>query len=143
MKDKKVVAVSGYFDPVHVGHLEMMKLARELGDELVVIVNSDEAAKKKKGYSFMPFEERKKIIESIQWVDRVVEDIDKDGTVRKTLGKVKPDIFAQGGDRNVGNIPESPVCEKHGIEIVDGVGEKIQSSSDLVERSRRLKNENR
>lgn len=137
-EDKTVVAVSGYFDPFHVGHLEYFKKAKELGDELVVIVNSDEAAKKKKGYSFMPFEERLEIIRAIEHVDKVVEDIDKDGTVKKTLAKIRSHIFAQGGDRNEGNIPETPVCEKHKIEIVDGLGEKKQSSSELVERHRRI-----
>jgi len=140
-KKKIIVAVSGYFDPLHIGHLEMFDLAKKLGDELVVIVNSDEAAKKKKGYYFMCFKERMKIIKSIHCVDKVVGDIDKDGTVRKTLAEVNPDIFAQGGDRHEGNIPETPICKKYNIKIVDGLGKKVQSSSKLVEKSKILNDE--
>jgi len=137
-EDKKeiVVAVSGYFDPLHVGHLECMQLAKKLGDKLVVIVNNDEQAKMKKGYVFMPLNERVKIIQALKCVDDVFISIDNDRSVCKSLEALKPDIFAKGGDRNIGNIPETEVCDRLGIKIVDGLGAKIQSSSDLVKKSK-------
>lgn len=131
----KVVAVSGYFDPLHVGHLECFELAKKLGDKLVVILNTDEQAVLKKGKAFMPFEERKKILEALEVVDEVFESVDEDASVCKSLEALKPDVFAKGGDRNVGNIPEAKICEDLGIEIVDGLGDKIQSSSDLIKGS--------
>uniref|UniRef100_A0A7C3SR27 Cytidyltransferase n=1 Tax=Dictyoglomus turgidum TaxID=513050 RepID=A0A7C3SR27_9BACT len=130
---KIIVAVSGGFDPVHVGHIRYFKEAKKLGDKLIVILNSDRFLMKKKGYVFMPFKERKEILESIKWVDKVIPAIDKDQTVCKTLAKLKPDIFAKGGDRTLENIPEKEVCEKLGIKMVFGVGGgKIQSSSWLL-----------
>jgi len=138
-KDKKlVVAVSGYFDPLHVGHLECMQLAKKLGDKLVVIVNNDEQAISKKGYVFMPLEERVKIIKAIRWVDDVFVSIDKDRTVCKSLEKLKPDIFAKGGDRTADEIPEKEICDKLGIHIVDGLGKKIQSSSSLIKKAKKF-----
>ena len=130
-----VVACSGYFDPLHVGHIECLGLAKELGDKLIVIVNNDRQTILKKGYEFMPFKERVKVVKSLKVVDEVFESIDEDGSVCKSLAEVRPNIFAKGGDRNVGNIPENEVCEKFGIKIVDGLGAKIQSSSDLVKNS--------
>lgn len=127
-----VVAVSGGFDPLHSGHIEMFKKAAELGDELVVIVNKDKFLKNKKGYIFMELSERKEIVRNIECVDKVITAIDSDQTVKQSLSILKPDIFAQGGDRNVKNIPEYQTCQRYGIEIVDGLGEKIQSSSKLV-----------
>ena len=135
MKEKVVVA-SGYFDPLHVGHLECLELAKGLGGKLVVIVNSDKQAVLKKGFAFMPEEERMKIVGALGCVDEVVLSIDDDQTQCKTLAMIKPDIFAKGGDRHAGEIPESDVCRELGIEIVDGLGEKIQSSSELVERAK-------
>ncbi len=138
MKKKKMtVAVSGGFDPIHAGHIKHLKHAKKLGDELVVILNTDEFLKWKKGYFFMPFSERKKIIESIKFVDRVVRCIDKDQSVAKTLERLKPDIFAKGGDRTMENIPqkEKAVCSKLGIKMVLGVGGgKTESSSWLIRR---------
>ena len=132
---KIIVAVSGGFDPVHVGHIRYFKEAKKLGDKLIVILNSDKFLIKKKGYAFMPFKERKEILESIKWVDKVIPAIDKDQTVCKTLAKLKPDIFAKGGDRTLENIPEKEVCEKLGIRMVFGVGGgKVQSSSWLLNR---------
>ena len=116
-----VVATSGYFDPIHSGHIELFKKAKELGDRLIVILNTDKQSKLKKGFVFMPQAERKKIIESIRWVDEVVYSIDKDTTQCKTLAKLKPNIFAKGGDRFAGEIPETLVCKKLGIKIVDGL----------------------
>ena len=128
----KVVAVSGYFDPIHKGHKEYFKLARQLGDKLIVILNNDKQAVLKKGRSFMPLEERKKILESIEDVDEVFVSIDEDKTVCKSLEAVNPDIFAKGGDRYAYEIPETPICKKLNIKIIDGVGEKIESSSNIT-----------
>jgi len=128
----KVVAASGYFDPLHVGHIEYLKLARELGDKLIVILNNDEQVLLKKEKPFMPLRERKVILESVKFVGEVFVSIDKDKSVCKSLAKIKPDIFAKGGDRFITNIPEMQTCKKLNIKIVDGLGEKIQSSSWLI-----------
>lgn len=139
MKNKVVVAICGGFDPIHVGHIKHFRDAKKLGDILVVMLNTDDWLTKKKGYIFMSFEERKEIIESIRYVDEVTPVIDTDGSVAKTLKKLKPDIFAKGGDRTMDNIPESEinVCERLGIKIVFGVGGgKIQSSSWLIDKMR-------
>jgi cytidyltransferase-like protein len=133
---KKIVAVSGYYDPLHVGHLENFELAKELGDELVVILNNDEQAILKKGGSFMSEEDRMKLISALSVVDRVVLSIDEDLSVCKTLALVKPDVFAQGGDRHFGEVPESSVCKECGIEMVDGLGKKIRASSEILEKIR-------
>jgi len=130
----KVVAVSGYFDPIHIGHIEYFKLAKALGDKLIVILNNDEQAIVKKGKPFMPLEERKAIIEAIKYVDEVFVSIDKDETICKSLREVKPDIFAKGGDRFAYEIPEARVCRELGIQVIDGVGEKIQSSRNFYEK---------
>jgi len=132
-KEEIKVVVSGYFDPVHAGHIEYFKLAKQLGDKLIVILNNDEQAKLKKGKHFMPLQERKEILEAIKYVDEIFVSIDSDKSVCKSLEKVKPDIFAKGGDRFSYEIPEAETCRKLGIKIVDGVGKKIQSSSALVE----------
>ena len=138
MKEKKtIVAVSGGFDPLHRGHIRYLRAAKNLGDELVVILNTDEFLKKKKGYLFMPYKERKEILQSITYVDRVVRCIDKDQTVAKTLELVRPHVFAKGGDRTIENIPdaEREICQKWGIKLVFGVGgRKIQSSSWLIKK---------
>ena len=128
----KVVATSGYFDPLHVGHLECLEMAAELGDKLIVIVNSDLQAKLKKGESFMKEEDRMKIVSALKCVDHVFLSIDKDKSQCESLRHINPDIFAKGGDRTSGEIPESKVCNELGIEIIDGLGEKIRSSSDLT-----------
>ena len=127
-----VVAVSGYFDPIHVGHLELLKLARQLGDKLVVIVNNDKQAILKKGKSFMNENDRMEIISALQSVDEVFLSIDNDKNVCKSLEFLKPDIFANGGDRSLSEIPETAVMKKYSIKIVDGVGEKIRSSSKIT-----------
>ena len=128
----KIVATSGYFDPLHVGHLECLELAKQLGDKLIVIVNSDLQAKLKKGESFMKEEDRMKIISALKCVDEVFLSIDKDKSQCESLKYLKPDIFAKGGDRMSEEIPESKVCRELGIEIVDGLGKKIRSSSKLT-----------
>ena len=135
MKNKKViVAVSGYFNPLHVGHLEMMAKAKKLGDRLVVIVNNDYQVKLKGRVSFLKQADRLKIVSAIKWVDKVFLSIDRDLSVCKSLAKVRPDIFAQGGDRKHGNIPssETDICRKLNIKRVDGLGKKIRSSSILI-----------
>tara|TARA_B100000073_G_C23341676_1_gene415150 strand:- start:47 stop:460 length:414 start_codon:yes stop_codon:yes gene_type:complete len=126
------VAVSGYFDPIHVGHIEYLELAKELGTELIVIVNNDHQCKLKKGSSFMNEKDRLKIVESLKVVDKAFLSIDRDRSVCDSVAAVKPDIFAQGGDRNFGEVPEAGVCKELGIKMVDGLGGKIRSSSDLT-----------
>tara|TARA_X000001036_G_scaffold438340_1_gene485888 strand:+ start:2349 stop:2753 length:405 start_codon:yes stop_codon:yes gene_type:complete len=128
----KIVAISGYFDPLHVGHLEYIKLAKKFGDKLVVIVNNDYQSKLKKGKSFMSESDRLEIVKSIIWVDDAIISIDKDGTVCKSIEFIKPDIFANGGDRKNKEIPESKICNNLGIKIIDGLGEKIRSSSNYT-----------
>jgi len=139
-KKIKVVAVSGGFDPVHIGHVRMFKEARKLGDKLVVILNNDNWLMLKKGLVFMPQKERKEILEAFKYVDKVVFTKHKPGTKDISIGKelmaLKPDIFAKGGDRNTKNIPtiENAVCEKIGCKIVNNIGRggKVQSSSWLL-----------
>ena len=128
----KRVAVSGYFDPIHVGHLDYFELAKELGDELVVIVNNNHQCTLKKGKPFMDEADRMRIVEAIGIVDEVFLAIDDDKSVCKSLEALRPDVFANGGDRHVGEIPESAICRKHGIELADGLGAKVRSSSDLT-----------
>ena len=135
-KKKVIVAASGYFDPLHHGHVEYLKKAKELGDHLIVIINNDAQTLKKKGYVFMPHEEKAKIISELKDVDEVFISIDQDGSVCKSLEHIKPHIFAKGGDRYSYEIPETPICKQHNITIVDGLGAKIQSSSELVAKAK-------
>lgn len=128
----KVVAISGYFDPIHVGHLEYINMAKKLGDKLIVIVNNNYQCVLKKGKPFMDEKDRVTIVSSIKNVDEVFLSIDEDKTVSATLQKIKPDIFANGGDRKNYEIPESAICKKYNIKIIDGLGKKIRSSSDLT-----------
>ena len=128
----KKVAISGYFDPIHVGHIEYIKTAKRLGDWLVVIVNNNGQCKLKKGKYFMDEKDRVVILENIKDIDEVFLSVDKDKTVCKSLEFLKPDIFANGGDRKNDEIPESSICSKYNIEIIDGLGDKIRSSSDLT-----------
>jgi D-beta-D-heptose 7-phosphate kinase/D-beta-D-heptose 1-phosphate adenosyltransferase len=126
------VAVSGGFDPVHVGHLRMFKEAAGYG-KLIVILNSDEWLIRKKGYIFMPFDERKEIIESFDCVYDVIEVDDTDLTVCEALERLRPTFFANGGDRKSDNVPEVELCERLNISLIWNVGgDKIQSSTDLI-----------
>ena len=141
MKKKKIiVAVSGGFDPVHIGHVRMFERARALGDELVVILNNDHWLRKKKRHVFMPEHERKEMLEAIRAVDRVVLTRHgrnpKDASVSRELRKIKPHIFANGGDRKHDNNPEVPVCEAIGCKMIFNIGDggKVQSSSWLLEK---------
>src|SRR3989344_2157406 len=144
MTDKKpiVVFTSGYWDPLHIGHVELFELAKKLGDKLIVIVNNDAQTMQKKGFVFMPAEEKVKIIKSIKWVDEVIISVDKDTTQCETLRLVKPDIFAKGGDRYSYEIPEASVCKELGIKIIDGIGAKVQSSSSLISNAKKSQEEN-
>ncbi len=131
---ERIVAVSGGFDPMHIGHVRMIREAKSLGTRLVVIVNGDDFLVRKKGYAFMPLAERMEIVRALRDVDEVVAAVDADQTVCETLRRVKPHVFANGGDRrDVADIPEAAVCADLGIEMVFNVGGgKVQSSSDLV-----------
>lgn len=139
-KKEMVVAVSGGFDPVHIGHVRMFNEAKKLGTKLVVILNNDNWLRKKKGQEFMSQKERKEIIESFRSVDEVY--VTKHGpnptdmSVCKALEKVRPDIFANGGDRHSHNVPEVATCEKINCKMVYGIGKggKVQSSSWLLGR---------
>ena len=133
---EKIVTVSGGFDPVHVGHVRMIREASKLG-KLIVILNDDAFLIRKKGRPFMPLEERKEILENIKGVDSVFVSIDKDDSVCKSLEAIKPDIFANGGDRkDESEIREAEVCKRLGIEMVFNVGGgKVQSSSWLTQSS--------
>ena len=132
MKDKKTIAISGYFDPLHVGHIEYIEMAAQLGDELVVIVNNDYQAELKKGKSFMQEDDRLRIVAALKHVDSAFLSIDADRSVCESLRAVSPDIFANGGDRANDEIPEAKVCRELGINIVDGLGDKIRSSSEYT-----------
>jgi len=137
-KERVIVAVSGGFDPIHIGHVRLFQEARALGDELVVILNNDNWLLKKKGYVFMPQEERKEILEALEAVDRVIitnhPSDAEDMSVCEELRELHPNIFANGGDRKEGNVPEDKVCAEIGCEMVFSVGKggKVQSSSWLV-----------
>jgi len=134
-KKTKTICVSGGFDPVHIGHLRMMEEASQFG-EVIAIVNSDKWLMRKKGYIFMPFKERCEIIQGFAAVTETSYVDDKDNTVCEALRRLKPDYFANGGDRKTNNTPEMDVCEELGIELLWGVGGgKIQSSSILVQDS--------
>jgi len=139
MEKKIVVAASGYFDPLHAGHIEYLELAKKLGDKLIVIVNNDEQAVRKKGFVFMPLKERIRIIKALRFVDEIFVSIDKDKSICKSLEAIKPDIFAKGGDRTKDEIPEKNICNKLDIKIVDGLGRKIQSSSELVKKAKEIR----
>jgi cytidyltransferase-like protein len=129
---KKSIVVSGGFDPLHVGHLRMMREAAVYG-KLTVIINSDDWLLRKKGYIFMPWEERAEIIGAYNFVEQVVEAKDDDRTVVESLRELMPDIFANGGDRLNNNTPEAIFCKENNIEMMWGVGGgKIQSSSIMV-----------
>jgi len=136
MTKEIIIAASGYFDPLHIGHIECLELAKKLGDKLIVIVNNEVQAKLKKGFEFMPFNERMKIVAALRCVDKVFPSIDEDASVCKSLEAVHPTIFAKGGDRNSGNIPEKEVCDRLGIKIIDGLGKKIQASSELIRKAK-------
>jgi cytidyltransferase-like protein len=144
----KIIIASGYFDPIHIGHIEYLKLAKELGDKLIVILNNDAQCILKKGQPFMLQDERKAILESLKYVDEVFDSIDNEkfidengrkhvpisNSIKAIAEKYKGNeiIFAKGGDRLASEIPEAKICKELGIKIVDNLGKKIQSSSNLT-----------
>ena len=134
---RKTIAVSGGFDPIHVGHVRMILDAATHGD-VIIILNTDEWLMRKKGYTFMNWEERAEILRGIRGVMNVVSASDNDNTVCETLKNLKCDIdldiFANGGDRVTSNTPEMDACKKLGISLLWNCGGgKIQSSSSLVD----------
>ena len=143
--ESKLVMVSGGFDPVHVGHLRMFKEAKKLGDRLVVVINSDEWLKRKKGKHFMHQDERAELISELDPVDEVFILESKRDDVGEAIEKYRPHIFANGGDRrDESDIPESPICLEHNVEMVFNVGgDKVRSSSELLKEYHEEKNNNR
>ena len=141
MKEKPVIAVSGGFDPLHIGHVRMILDASRYGD-VMVILNSDDWLKRKKGYVFMPWKERAEIVGNIKGVKFVTQVDDSDNTVCEALERHKPQVFANGGDRKKNNTPEMDLCEKIGIQMMWAVGgsNKPQSSSWLVNKLKENKN---
>ena len=138
---KRIVLVTGGFDPIHDGHLSLFEDAKKLGDKLIVALNSDEWLSKKKGQPFMSWNVRSKIVKNLSVVDDVIAFDDSDGTaidaIKVFWESVDFDkniqlIFANGGDRKLGEIPETRVMKEHGIMMVDGLGNKIRSSSELT-----------
>jgi cytidyltransferase-like protein len=132
--------VSGYFNPIHIGHVRMLKAAKELGDKLIVIVNNDVQQKLKKGKIIMQEQERLEVVKAMRYVDEAMIAIDDDPTVLKSIEAIARRsmqyklIFANGGDRKDPSlIPEVPVCEKYGITMEFGVGgnDKPNSSSNI------------
>lgn len=138
----RVVVCSGYFNPLHKGHVEYIQRSKEIageGGKLIVIVNSDEQAIQKHGYSFMPIEDRVAVLSALRWVDEVVVSIDKDRSVNTTLEMLcqrthgeKPTHFTNAGDQTNESIAEKETCIKHGVDLVDGLGDKIQSSRWII-----------
>ncbi|QOD62093.1 adenylyltransferase/cytidyltransferase family protein [Polaribacter haliotis] len=136
---KKAIIVSGYFNPIHKGHLEYFNQAKALADELFVIVNNDFQRELKGSKEFQKEEERLFIVQNIKAVDKAILSIDKDRTVCETIRLVVDSNndeyelgFANGGDQNNDSIPESAICKELNIRLIDGLGEKIQSSSWLL-----------
>jgi len=141
MSKPKVIIVSGYFNPLHKGHLELFEKARACGDKLWVIVNSDIQRELKGSKFFMDEGERLKIVNAIGIVDKAIISSDKDKTQCATLAYLAQKhgsdyelYFANGGDQNNNICPEAPVCKEKGIGLIDGLGEKIQSSSWLLKK---------
>lgn len=131
----KTIVVSGGFDPIHVGHIRMIKEASKYGD-VIVVANSDKWLMRKKGFYFMPFEQRAEILSEIKGVVSVQSVDDSDDTVCNALERIQPTYFANGGDRGKENTPEQSICELHGIELLWGIGGeyKANSSSSLTDR---------
>ena len=138
----KTIAVSGGFDPVHIGHVKMIEEASKHGG-VMIILNSDEWLMKKKGFCFMPWKERAYIMGNIKGVIAVTNVDDSDGTVCQALRYHKPDVFANGGDRKTDNTPEMEICKELGIELIWNIGGgKIQSSSELTDNIKQLRSKN-
>lgn len=136
---KKAIIVSGYFNPIHKGHIEYFNNAKTKGDILIVIVNSDLQRELKGSKEFQKEDERVFIVSNVKSVDHVFLSIDQNRTVCSTLKYIYEQMsidyeiaFANGGDQNNNSIPEVPICQELGIELIDGLGDKIQSSSWLL-----------
>jgi len=128
----KIIVLSGGMDCLHIGHIKMIQAAAKIG-KVVIALNSNEWLLRKKGFYFMPWEERAEILMALKDVHNVVPVDDSDGTVCDALRRFKPDYFGNGGDRGIDNTPEKQICEELGIEMTWNLGgTKIQSSSDLV-----------
>ena len=141
MSKPKAIIVSGYFNPLHKGHVEYINTAKSLADALFVIVNNDNQRALKGSEDFQQEAERVFIVSNIKSVDYCMLSIDQDRTVCKTIEKIALDFgekyelsFANGGDQNNNSIPERPICNQLGISLVDGLGDKIQSSSWLLKK---------
>ena len=141
MSKPKAISVSGYFNPLHKGHLELFEKAKAKGDQLWVIVNSDIQRELKGSKEFMDQNERLIIVSAIEIVDKALISIDKDKTQCATLSDLADKYsnsyelyFANGGDQNNDSIPEVPVCKEKGISLLEGLGDKIQSSSSLLKK---------
>ena len=140
----RIAITSGYFDPLHRGHLELLELSRQQGDVLWVIVNNDAQAALKKGRAFIDQETRLAVASALRVVDRAVLAVDADGSVCATLDQLIAEakalgheaVFCKGGDRNAGNIPEMTVLRKHGAMLIEGLGAKIDSSSRIIAQSK-------
>ena len=142
----RVVVISGFFNPLHIGHIDYISAARNLGDFLIVIVNSDDQVKIKGSVPFMNQDDRLRIIRNIKGVDRAVIAIDEDGSVCKTIReefkRLQNDpffeemVFANGGDRKEGGVPEDILEEQLGVRMIyNAGGDKIQSSSNLIKKA--------
>ena len=136
---KKAIIVSGYFNPIHKGHIEYFQNSKSHGDMLFVIVNSDFQRALKDSKEFQDENERMYIVESLRLVDKCFLSVDKDRTVVESIkmifnhfGNDYQLVFANGGDQNNETIPERPICEELGIQLIDGLGPKVQSSSWLL-----------
>tara|TARA_Y100000385_G_C12987961_1_gene591512 strand:+ start:125 stop:550 length:426 start_codon:yes stop_codon:yes gene_type:complete len=137
----KIIIVSGYFNPIHKGHLEYFNLAKEHADKLFVIINNDNQRKLKGSKEFQGEDERMFIVSNIKAVDKVVLSIDTDRTVCNTIETIAKEFgekfklaFANGGDQNNSICPERDICDQYKIELIDGLGDKIQSSSWLLKK---------
>ena len=137
--NKKLIIVSGYFNPLHIGHIDYFENTKKGFDKLIVIVNNDFQRKLKGSKEFMLEDERVSIINALSITDKVFLSIDKDRSVSKTINKIyllyndEYDIFfGNGGDQSSKNVPENEICKELGVRLIDGLGEKIQSSSWLL-----------
>ena len=141
----RIIITSGYFNLLHKGHVQYLQQARLLGEKLICIINNDEQVYLKKSFPFMELTERLIVLNALKPVDLVFPSLDKDTSVIRSIqeivklhGKYGEEkntfIFAKGGDRYNDEIPEAEICKSLKIKIVDGLGEKIQSSSDLIKR---------
>ena len=139
MRKQKAIIVSGYFNPIHKGHLEYFNNAKAIADQLFVIVNNDYQRELKGSKEFQDENERMIIVSNIKAVDKAILSIDSDRTVCATIKMIAERFgeefelgFANGGDQNNDTIPEKPICEKMNVALIDGLGDKIQSSSWLL-----------